>query len=265
MGLPPAGDNEDNWSLIQPRLADPALAPAAGDIERAATVTREWFEIRSGSPLFRLETADEIQQRLTFGNTGPAQTPGLIVMSLSDTVAGLADLDEQYEDVHVLFNATDEAITYTDAALAGATIELHPVLADSTDPVVRTAAFDATTGTFSVPARTTAVFVDLGPDLTPPTATAELHRVLRIGNDAGIFLVDARCSDDRGDVTTTADINGVPVDDGDVAVLVRQRRSRSLTAPGIVFIWGPSFALTVTCTDLAGNTDTATATPRFGR
>jgi hypothetical protein len=33
----------------------------------------------------------------------------------------------------------------------------------------------------------------------------------------------------------------------------------------IAFIRGPSFALTVTCTDLAGNTASATATPNFRR
>jgi pullulanase len=35
---------------------------------------------------------------------------------------------------------------------------LHPVQADSQDPVVRQAAFDPATGTLTVPARTVAVF-----------------------------------------------------------------------------------------------------------
>jgi pullulanase-type alpha-1,6-glucosidase len=174
VGLPPAPDNEANWPLIQPRLAN-LPAPEQADIELAVAVTREWFEIRMGSPLFRLETADEIQQRLTFGNTGPSQTPGLIVMSVSDTVDGLADLDDRYDGVHVLFNATDEAVSYTDASLAGAALVLHPVLAGSADPVVRTAGFDAAGGTFTVPARTAAVFVEEGADVTPPEARARLR------------------------------------------------------------------------------------------
>jgi hypothetical protein len=32
--------------------------------------------IRKSTPLFRLETQAEIQQRLAFHNTGPAQIPG---------------------------------------------------------------------------------------------------------------------------------------------------------------------------------------------
>jgi hypothetical protein len=38
-------------------------------------------------------------------------------------------------------------------------MHLHLVQAFSSDSVVRTAKFDSATGTFSVPARTTAVFV----------------------------------------------------------------------------------------------------------
>jgi pullulanase-type alpha-1,6-glucosidase len=257
VGLPPAPDNEANWPLIGPRLAT-LPAPAPADIERTAAVTREWFEIRMGSPLFRLETAEEIQQRLTFGNTGPSQTPGLIVMSLSDDVDGLTDLDAELEGVHVLFNATDDAVSYTDASLAGAAIELHPVLAGSIDPVVATSAFDTATGTFTVPARTAAVFVDPGPDVTPPEAHADLHRVLRLGHRAGLYVVRATCTDDRGDVSVTADINGVPVDDGDVAFLFEHRRRRAIVGDHVVIMWAPRFVLTVTCTDAAGNTSTAT-------
>jgi hypothetical protein len=260
VGLPPAPDNEANWPLIGPRLADPTLAPEPSDIERNVAVTREWFEIRMGSPLFRLETADEIQQRLTFGNTGPSQTPGLIVMSLSDTVDGLADLDPAYDGVHVLFNATDEAISYTDASLAGAAVELHPVLAGSVDPVVRTAAFDAASGTFTVPARTAAVFVDEGADVTPPEARARLRPIV-VHRNTGIFQVVARCTDDRAGVTTEADINGVEVDHRDIVMLFTSRRPKSIVVGDVTLIWGRSFELTVRCTDAAGNTDTATATP----
>ena len=36
---------------------------------------------------------------------------------------------------------------------------LHPVLVDSADPALRTASFDRAAGTFTVPARSVAVFV----------------------------------------------------------------------------------------------------------
>jgi len=56
-----------------------------------------------------------------------------------------------------LFNAGDEPVTLPFAA--GGPFELHPVLAASVDPVVRTARYDSAARAFIVPARTTAVFV----------------------------------------------------------------------------------------------------------
>jgi hypothetical protein len=93
------------------------------------------LRIRQSSPLFRLQTAEEINNRLQFHNTGPDQIPGLIVMSISDT-GQTANLDPNADMALVLFNATPENVTYTlPEALAGATFSLHPeqaVLADST-------------------------------------------------------------------------------------------------------------------------------------
>ena len=97
--------------------------------------------------------------RLKFYNTGPNQVPGLIVMSLSDKVPTLPDLDPAREQIVVLFNATDEPQVYTIAELAGQGFRLHPVQTNSADPVVRGAWFNPQTGAFTVPARTTAVFV----------------------------------------------------------------------------------------------------------
>jgi len=42
---------------------------------------------------------------------------------------------------------------------------LHPVQAGSEDPIVATSTYDTATGTFTVPPRTTAVFVELEPDV----------------------------------------------------------------------------------------------------
>jgi pullulanase len=156
-GLPPAPENGSKWAIMGPLLADPALKPDKSEIVDAVDHFRELLEIRKSSPLFRLRTAEEIQARLTFLNTGPDQVPGLIVMSLSDTVG--ADLDRHYERIVVLFNASDEAKNFTVWPLRGEQVRLHPVQANSEDSLVRTAHFDRATGTFSVPARTTAVFV----------------------------------------------------------------------------------------------------------
>jgi hypothetical protein len=95
---------------------------------------------------------------VAFHNTGPGQLPGLLVMSLSDKTA--VDVDPAYEFIVVLINANDEALSFTDGDLAGMTLGLHPVQAASVDAVVKTASYAGGSGTFEIPARTTAVFVE---------------------------------------------------------------------------------------------------------
>ncbi len=258
VGLPVAEKNQSNWPIQGPLLANPALAPMPTDIERNVDVTREWLAIRESTPLFHLGTADEVQARLSFGNTGPSQTPGLIAMSIRDDVDGLADLDSMWEGVEVLVNPTDESVTFTDAAFVDAPLELHPVLAASVDPVIATATFDSATGTFSVPARTTVVFVDLGPDVTPPVGTAALEEITAHGT-WGQYRVHVACVDDRGAASGSATLNGVAVVDGDVVKLIdHPHRNWWIRNPFLTFIWGPTFDLVLTCTDEAGNTSTTT-------
>jgi len=158
VGLPIQDKNGDRWQELQPMLANPALMPTPADIESARMNFREMLQIRQGSPLFRLSTAQDIQDRLTFQNVGPDQIPGLIVMTLEDA-GDLTDLDANYTRIVVLFNANTDAVTFTNAELVGQGLALHPVLADSYDAVVRGAAFDASSGTFTIPGRTAAVFV----------------------------------------------------------------------------------------------------------
>ncbi len=165
VGLPVADKNEAEWPLIGPLLANPDLRPTSEHILSAVNHFQEMLQVRRSSPLFRLPTAQEVQARLRFHNTGPEQLPGLIVMELDDTVG--ASLDPNYDRVVVVFNATPQTQSYTVASLAGATLTLHPVLANSADPVVRTAT--AAQGALTVPGRTTAVFVEAwGPPPAPP-------------------------------------------------------------------------------------------------
>jgi len=160
VGLPPAEENEGDWPTMKPFLSNPALKPASTDIMTTAMYLKEMLTIRHSSPLFRLQTADEVKARVNFHNTGPDQTPGLIVMSLSDMITGTADLDPTYEMIVVLFNANDTAQTFTEAALIDTSMRLHPVQMAGNDAVVKDATYDMATGTFNIPARTTAVFVD---------------------------------------------------------------------------------------------------------
>jgi pullulanase/glycogen debranching enzyme len=165
-GLPLAGDNESMWPVMAPLLANPALVPQPEHIAAASAHFREMAQVRASSPLFRLPTAEAVQARLTFLNTGPEQMPGVIVMSLSDTVGD--NLDPTADRVVVIFNADDEAITFAVPQWIGWEMALHPVLAASADAVVREASWDGDAGTFSVPGRTTAVFVQ--PEGTEPAA-----------------------------------------------------------------------------------------------
>lgn len=174
-GLPLESENQQNWSMIQPRLADPALAVGPTEIERALEHMLEMMHIRRSSKLFRLETAAQVQEVVRFHNTGTDQVPGLIVMSLTDTNA---NLDAYYEQILVLFNADLESRSITLANRAGKAFELHPVQQQSTDARLAQANFDNATGQFNVPARTTAVFVstqqpgaETEPPVTPPPST----------------------------------------------------------------------------------------------
>ncbi|MEM9952638.1 MAG: pullulanase-type alpha-1,6-glucosidase [Chloroflexota bacterium] len=157
VGLPPSIDNSSQWGVMSPILENEALIPTAEDIALNSNVFQEMLQIRYSSPLFRLETAEQVQERLVFHNTGEEQIAGLIVMSLSDTVGD--DLDPNADLIVVVFNATPNDISYSVDALVDAGLELHPVQQNSFDSVVQGASFDAETGTLNVPAWTTAVFV----------------------------------------------------------------------------------------------------------
>jgi pullulanase len=159
VGLPSAEKNHDRWSIIGPILAREEIRPAEAHIRKTLAHFKEMIAVRASSPLFRLRTAEDVIARVGFHNTGSGQTPGLIVMSITDVGEGLADLDPMREQIVVVFNATPEEQTYGGSDWKGLAFELHPVLQSSADEAVKTAAYDADGGTFTVPARTTAVFV----------------------------------------------------------------------------------------------------------
>ena len=85
-----------------------------------------------------------------------AATPGVITMQIDDTVG--RDVDRAREGVVVVFNATPAPTTAVVEGTAGGRWALHPVQAEGYDRVVRTSTFDRTAGSFTVPARTVAVF-----------------------------------------------------------------------------------------------------------
>ncbi len=156
VGLPPANGNQEDWPIIGPALADPNLKPSAQDISGTYRHMLEMLVIRKTSGLFRLRTAEEIRKAVSFYNVGPDQTPGLIVERIVNPQKFCFPASEAV----VLVNATPLAQTFTDPAFRKQPLQLHPVQAFSQDPIVRTAKFRAATGTFTIPARTTAVFIE---------------------------------------------------------------------------------------------------------
>lgn len=157
IGLPIQSQNGSQWSIQQPLLANPSLQPSPADIATTTTAFQEFLKIRNSSALFRMTSAAQIQQNLTFLNTGPNQIPGLIVMRLTSSDIGITP--DVYRQIVVIFNATGSEQSYTAASLAGQPLSLHPVQRRSGDAVVRTATVNRKTGTLTVPALTTAVFV----------------------------------------------------------------------------------------------------------
>ncbi len=153
-GLPPAADNSSKWVYMRPLLASPALKPGPADISVAHASALDLLRLRFSSPLFRLGSAELIQQRVAFPTGGPDQIPGVIVMTIDDV--GGSDLDADRERLVVVWNATPDSQT-VNVAGAGSLV-LHPVQVSGSDDVVKQTTVGADTVT--VPARTVAVLED---------------------------------------------------------------------------------------------------------
>jgi pullulanase-type alpha-1,6-glucosidase len=152
-GLPISDKNQAEWPILQSKYQDVTTHPGPQHLQRAFDNVREMLQIRKSSPLFRLREAEQVNLRVKFLNTGPSQIPGVIAMEID----GCTEPGQPVPDKGAylsIFNASDEAVTLPLFGTEAWT--LHPVLAGSTDPIVRTASHDA--NGFHVPARTTAVY-----------------------------------------------------------------------------------------------------------
>ena len=155
IGLPIASQNQGQWPIMTPLLSNSAYTPLPLNIAHSEAAFSELLKIRYSSELFRMATFQEVQQNLSFLNTGQNQIPGLIVMKL-DANGGNYGI---YKHVVVLFNAANAQVSFTNSRLQGLALHLHPIQQNSADPVTRQSTFNPKTGTATVPALTTAVFV----------------------------------------------------------------------------------------------------------
>ncbi len=174
VGLPPAGDNQANWPVMGPLLADPALKVQPANITKSVNNMVEILAIRKSSRLFRMRSQVEVMQKMKFFNGGTAQIPGLLAYSLAEPdAAGFGACSVVLPGYNpfavVVINATKESQNFSDALLQGKALTLHPVQKAMWDPaLIAETAYTRSTGVFTVPGRTAAVFV------CDPLPTAEV-------------------------------------------------------------------------------------------
>jgi pullulanase-type alpha-1,6-glucosidase len=157
-GLPPERENAGFWPLLAPLLADPAIKPRPEHIRFVRDASLDLLRIRAGTTLLRLPTAEAVQQRLRFFNTGPAARADVMLAHLDGRGlpgAGHAEL------VYAINAGTAPAVLAM-PGLEGRALALHPVhtAATAADPrPARESRWDAATATITVPPRTALVFV----------------------------------------------------------------------------------------------------------
>jgi pullulanase-type alpha-1,6-glucosidase len=158
VGLPRAPANGADWPILKPFLSgSPAIKPAPGDIAWMRDAFRDLLKVRASTTLLRLKTADDIKSRLAFYNLGSGQVPTVLAARVDGTGYAGANMQE----LAYFINVGTTAQTLTIPALARKAYVLHPAQATATaaDRRVATGARYASTGAFTVPARSVAVFV----------------------------------------------------------------------------------------------------------
>jgi pullulanase-type alpha-1,6-glucosidase len=158
VGLPREDKDGKNWTVISDIVSNDLINVTPNDIQNASEHFAEMLRVRSNSPLFHLSDKTQVMNRVDFHNTGSQQIPGVIVMSIDDGILAGSDLDENFQALVVIINASSQALV--DFTINNASdFELHPLLIDGIEDDAITATSAFSTSGFSVPARTSAVFV----------------------------------------------------------------------------------------------------------
>ncbi|HWW32013.1 MAG TPA: alpha-1,6-glucosidase domain-containing protein [Steroidobacteraceae bacterium] len=168
VGLPPqnTGNNAANAATLGPLLSSRPV-PDAATIAAVAARFQEFLGVRRATDLFRLASGADINNCVSFPDQG-RQVHGLIVEQIQG-VGCVAATSSGYDSVLVLYNANSSAQSFSLPSFAGVAkgtgsgqVSLHPVQQAGSDSTLLTGwnfTSSATSGTFTVPARTTAVFV----------------------------------------------------------------------------------------------------------
>lgn len=157
-GLPPHGDNVQDWGAMRPLLRDTRIRPRPQDIAFARGAFNDLLRIRASSTLFRLRSADDVRKRLTFPNSGPAQDPRV----MAGHVRGDGYAGADFRELLYLVNVSSQPQTLVLPEHAGKPYVLHPVQAAAAaadQRPRREARYDIDTGRFAIPARSATVYV----------------------------------------------------------------------------------------------------------
>ncbi len=152
------GSPEAN-AISRALLQEAKLKPSPDDILWTRNAHLDLLKIRNSSKLFRLETAQDVNLRLTFFNTNPQADPRLIAGHLQGH--GLND----FAELVYFVNVSEKAQRLEIPQLAQKKFELHPVQASAQAADARprdSAKYQKTTGQFDIPARSAVVFVVKG-------------------------------------------------------------------------------------------------------
>jgi pullulanase len=168
VGLPPqnTGNNAANATTLGPLLTSRPV-PDAATIAAVGARVQEFLSIRRATDLFRLGSATDIDRCVSFPDQG-RQVHGLIVEQIAG-VGCVAATSSGLDSVVVLYNASTSAQSFALSSFAGVVpgtgsgqVSLHPLQLAGSDATLLAGwkfTAGASAGTFSVPARTTAVFV----------------------------------------------------------------------------------------------------------
>jgi pullulanase len=161
-GLPPKRDNEKNYALIKARLNNALIKPDASNIAFSREAFIDLLRIRASSSLFRLASASDIKQRLTFYNTGPKQNPVVLAGHLAGVINEKKYPGAGFQEIIYFLNVDKKLQTLKIPEESGKSYSLHPIHENlnAADPrPAKLAKYQAADGSFSIPARSAVVFV----------------------------------------------------------------------------------------------------------
>ena len=142
---------------MRPLLANSAIKPAPADIQWTRDAFLDLLRIRASSRLFRLTSAEQVQQRLRFLNTGPDQLATVVVGHLDG--AGLAGAN--FSQLLYLINVSPQPQSLNLPSEANKGYRLHPVhlAPGAADQRIAAQARYHADGRIELPARSAVVLV----------------------------------------------------------------------------------------------------------